>query len=92
MRRRAAPSPASCAAPPATQAAWSLQVWLSTAGRPLTEQASYACPEPLEARPTCIVRGCFNQRVNAGLCGTHTQQWDREKRVGATRDPEQWAR
>ncbi|MCZ0974292.1 tyrosine-type recombinase/integrase [Streptomyces albulus] len=48
--------------------------------------------EPLEARPTCIVRGCFNQRVVAGLCGPHVQRWDREKRAGATRDPEQWAR
>lgn len=47
--------------------------------------------EPLEAKPTCIVRGCSNQRVSSGLCNTHRQQWDREKRVGATRDPEQWA-
>lgn len=47
--------------------------------------------EPLEAKPTCIVRGCFNQRAISGLCTTHLQRWDREKRAGATRDPEQWA-
>lgn len=47
--------------------------------------------EPLEAKPTCIVRGCFNQRAISGLCSTHLQRWDREKRAGATRDPEQWA-
>lgn len=47
--------------------------------------------EPLAAMPTCIVRGCFNQRVISGLCNTHVQTWERGKRVGATRDPEQWA-
>lgn len=47
--------------------------------------------EPLPAKPTCIIRGCFNQRVISGLCNSHLQQWDREKREGATRDAEQWA-
>ncbi|MFD0432020.1 hypothetical protein ACFQ60_46980 [Streptomyces zhihengii] len=28
----------------------------------------------------------------SGLCNTHLQSWEREKRAGATRDPEQWAR
>ncbi|MFE5770557.1 tyrosine-type recombinase/integrase [Streptomyces sp. NPDC056485] len=59
----------------------SVEEWLAT-----------TTAEPLQAKPTCVVRGCANQRVISGLCNTHLQSWEREKRAGATRDPEQWAR
>ncbi|MGY1583757.1 hypothetical protein [Streptomyces sp. MN13] len=47
---------------------------------------------PFEARPTCIVRGCPNQRVINTFCNPHYQSWDRDRHQGLeTGDPEAWA-
>lgn len=59
---------------------------------PIEEWLATTTAGPLKAKPTCIVRGCRNQRVISGLCNPHLQSWDRDKRLtGATRDPEKWA-
>ncbi|MET7784465.1 tyrosine-type recombinase/integrase [Streptomyces sp. NPDC005388] len=58
----------------------------------LEEWVASGDTQPLQARPTCIVRGCPNQRVLNTFCNPHYQSWERDRRQGVeTGDPEAWA-